>query len=78
MGKFHIHTQILQGDALFSGKIYTVGNIFKQSPVVTVTINFKSALHRHPFTIIVINKTITTTTTIIINILIMSAELRSV
>ena len=25
MGKFHIFTQILQGNALFSGKIYTAG-----------------------------------------------------
>ena len=27
MSKFHISTQILQGNALFSGKIYTAGKI---------------------------------------------------
>ena len=42
MGKFHIYMQILQGNALFSGKIYTVGNIFTRPPVVTVATNFKS------------------------------------
>ena len=40
MGKFHI-LRILQENALFSGKIYTVGNIFTRPPVVT---NFKSDL----------------------------------
>ena len=39
MGKFHISTQILQGNALFSGKIYTVVNIFTRPPVVTVATN---------------------------------------
>ena len=42
MGKFHIYTQILQGNALFSGKIYTAGNIFTRPPVATVATNFKS------------------------------------
>ena len=42
MGNFHIYTQILQGYALFSGKIYTIGNIFTRPPVVTVATNFKS------------------------------------
>ena len=42
MGKFHIYLQILQGNALFSGKIYTVGNIFTRPPVVMVATNFKS------------------------------------
>ena len=46
MGKFHIYTQNLQGNALFSGKIYTVGNIFTRPPVVTVVKNFKSGDHR--------------------------------
>ena len=39
MSKFHISTKILQGDVLFSGKIYTAGKIFTRPPVVT---NFKS------------------------------------
>ena len=34
----------MQGNALFSGKIYTVDNIFTRPPVVTVATNFKSAL----------------------------------
>ena len=42
MGNFHIYTQILQGYALFSGKIYTIGNIFTRPPGVTVATNFKS------------------------------------
>ena len=42
MGKVHIYTQILQGNALFLGKIYTVENIFTRPPVVTVATNFKS------------------------------------
>ena len=42
MGKFHNYMQILQGNALFSGTIYTVGNIFTQLPVVTIATNFKS------------------------------------
>ena len=42
MGKFHIGTPILQGNALFSGKIYTIGNIFILPPVLTVATNFKS------------------------------------
>ena len=44
MGKFHIYMQILQGNALFSGKFYTVGNIFTRPPVMTVATNFKSVL----------------------------------
>ena len=43
MGKFHICTQMLQGNALFSGKIYIVGKISTRPPVVTVVTNFKSA-----------------------------------
>ena len=39
MGKFHIHTQILQGNALFSGKIYTNVNVFTRPPVVMVATN---------------------------------------
>ena len=42
MGKFHIGTPILQGNALFSGKNYIVGIIFTQPPVVMVAKNFKS------------------------------------
>ena len=42
MSKFHISTQILQGNALFSGKNYTTGNNFTRPPVATVTTNFKS------------------------------------
>ena len=44
MGKFHIHTQIYWGNALFSGKNYTVGNSFTRPPVMTVATNFKSVL----------------------------------
>ena len=40
MSKFHISTQILQGNALFSGKNYTTGKNFTRPPVAT---NFKSA-----------------------------------
>ena len=43
MLKFHIFTQILEGNALFSGKIYTNVNIFTRPPVVTVATNVKSA-----------------------------------
>ena len=43
MSKFRICTQILQGNALFSGKIYTAGNFFTRPPVVTVVTNFKFA-----------------------------------
>ena len=46
MGKFRIYTQILQGNALFSGKIYTAGKYLTRPPVVTVATNFKSA-HWH-------------------------------
>ena len=42
MGKFYIYTQILQGNVLFSGKIYTVVKIFTRPPVVTAATNFKS------------------------------------
>ena len=42
MSKFHISSQILQGNALFSGKIYTGGKKFTRPPVVTVATNFKS------------------------------------
>ena len=41
MGKSHNYMQILQGNALFSGKIYTVGNIFTRPPVVTVVTKFE-------------------------------------
>ena len=43
MGKSHVYTQNLQGNALFFGKIYTVGNIFTRPSVVTVATNFKCA-----------------------------------
>ena len=43
MGKFRIYTQILQGNALFSGKNYMGGNNFTRPPVVMVATNFKSA-----------------------------------
>ena len=42
MRKFHICTQILQGNILFSEKIYTAWKYFTQPPVVTVATNFKS------------------------------------
>ena len=38
-GKFHISTQILRGNTLFSVKIYTAGKFFTRPPVAT---NFKS------------------------------------
>ena len=38
--KFHISTQILRGNTLFSVKIYTAGKFFTRPPVAT---NFKSA-----------------------------------
>ena len=41
MGKFYILTQILQGNALFTGKIYTARKIFTRPPVATVVKNFK-------------------------------------
>ena len=41
MSKFHISTQILQGNVLFSEKNYTTGNNFTRLPVAT---NFKSGL----------------------------------
>ena len=40
MGQFYILTQILQGNGLSTGKIYTAGKFFTRPPVVT----FKSAL----------------------------------
>ena len=43
MSKFHISTQILQGNALFSGKNYTTGKNFTRPPVATVATNFRSA-----------------------------------
>ena len=43
MGKFYILAQILQGNALFTGKIYTTGNFFTWLPVETVETN----LHLH-------------------------------
>ena len=49
MGKFHILTQILQGNALFTGKIYTAGKTFTRPLVVTVVTNFKSAHKRQNF-----------------------------
>ena len=42
MRKFYICTQILHGNALFSGRIYTSGNFFTRLPVVTVVSSFKS------------------------------------
>ena len=39
MRKFYISTQILHGNALFSGRIYTSGIFFTRPPVVT---SFKS------------------------------------
>ena len=42
MGKFYILTQILQGNALFTGKIYTARKFFTRPPVATVVTNFKS------------------------------------
>ena len=44
MGKFHIYAQILQGNALFSKKNYTVGNTFTRPPVLTAATNFKSVM----------------------------------
>ena len=44
MGKFYILTQILQGNALFAGKIYTARKFFTRPPVATVVTNFKSVL----------------------------------
>ena len=44
MSKFHISTQILQGNALFSGKNYTTEKNFIRPPVATVATNFKSEL----------------------------------
>ena len=41
-GKFHISTQILRGNTLFSVKIYTAGKNFTP-PIATVASNFKSA-----------------------------------
>ena len=49
MGKFYIYTQILQGNVLFSGKIYTVVNIFTRLLVVTAATNFKSVLGNHQY-----------------------------
>ena len=43
MSEYHISTQVLHGNALFSGKNYTTGNNFTQPPVATVATNFKSA-----------------------------------
>ena len=42
LSKFHIFTQILQGNTLFSGKIYTAGKKFTRPLVATVVTNFKS------------------------------------
>ena len=42
MGKFYILTQILHGNALFTGKIYTARKFFTRPPVATVVTNFKS------------------------------------
>ena len=39
--------QILQRNALLSGKIYTAGKKFTRPPVVTVATNFKSVLVSH-------------------------------
>ena len=57
MGKFYIYMQILQGNVLFSGKIYTAGKKITQPLVATVVTNFKSG--RAPstprFTMIVVD-----------------------
>ena len=42
MGETYASSQIMQGNALFSGKIYTAGKIFTRPLVVT---NFKSDMH---------------------------------
>ena len=48
MCKLNIFTEILQGNVLFSGKIYTTGNNFTRPPVATVATNSKSGgFHRH-------------------------------
>ena len=44
MRKFQFFTQILQGNALFSGQIYTANTNFTRPPVMTVATNFKSVL----------------------------------
>ena len=49
MGKFYILTQILQGNALFTGKIYTARKFFTRPPVVTVVTNYKSGPRLRPF-----------------------------
>ena len=48
MGKFYILTQILQGNALFTGKIYTARKFFTRPPVATVVTNFKSGCTKLP------------------------------
>ena len=40
--KYFTSTQILQENALYSGKIYTAGTIFTRPPVVTVATNLNS------------------------------------
>ena len=47
VSKFHISSQILQGNALLSGKNYTIENNFTRPHVATVATNFKSAIMYH-------------------------------
>ena len=42
MIEYHISTQVLHGNALFSGKLYTAGQNFTRPPVVTVVTNINS------------------------------------
>ena len=42
MIEYHISTQVLHGNALFSGKIYTTGQKFYTTAVVTVVTNINS------------------------------------
>ena len=42
MSEYHISTQVLHGNALFSGKIFTAGQNFTRPPVVTVVTNINS------------------------------------
>ena len=42
MSEYHISTQVLHGNGLFSGKLYTAGQNFTRPPVVTVVTNINS------------------------------------
>ena len=42
MSKFHISMQILHGNALLSGEIYTAGKVFARAPIMMVMTNIKS------------------------------------